>query len=283
MARAAGGQFLIRVEDIDRARCSADFEAAMLADLARLGITSDGPIRRQSEHFDAYAGALHRLKATGLVYPAFLSRADIKRAVAAYEAAGEHWPRDPDGAPLYPGNDRDLSADVAARRIAAGEQVIWRLDMVRAIERVGPLAWRESGGDEPPNDVDLAALAGRRQDRTIDAHPQQWGDVILARADVPTSYHLSVVVDDAVQGVTDVVRGADLFAATSVHRLLQELLGLPAPRYHHHALVRDATGRKLAKSDGDAGLRSLFDRGLSADEIARLAGLGWRAVRFPEC
>jgi len=273
MARAVGGVFLIRIEDIDRTRCDPAFEAAALADLDRLGIVSDGPIRRQSEHMADYAAALERLKAMGLAYPAFLSRAEIKRAVEARERDGCRWPRDPDGVPLYIGNEREMTADAAAMRMARGDQTIWRLHMDRAIDRVGPLSWCESGGGDPNGTADLAALAGRRIFRTVAADPAAWGDVILARADVPTSYHLSVVVDDALQGVTDVVRGADLFAATAVHRLLQTLLGLPEPRYHHHALVRDEGGRKLAKSDGDAGLGLLLDQGASRADIMRGGGL----------
>lgn len=274
MARAAGGRFLIRSEDIDQARCLPVYEAAIVQDLARLGITSDGPIRRQSEHFDAYAEALDRLKAMGLLYPSFLSRSEIRAHVAAQVlATGRPWPSDPDGAPIYPGTERDLDASVAADRIAAGAQVIWRLDMAKAIARIGPLIWQESGGADPDPAVDLAAMAGRRDCRPIVADPARWGDVILARADVPTSYHLSVVVDDTVQGITDVVRGADLFQSTSVHRLLQALLGFPAPRYHHHALVRDASGRKLSKSDGDARLAMLFDQGLDVAAIEQRIGL----------
>jgi len=274
MARAFGGRFLIRIEDIDLARCNPAFEVAILNDLDRLGIRPDEPIRRQSGHFTDYAQALARLKTMGLVYPSFLSRADIRREVAQFEAANIDWPRDPDGAAIYPGTERDLDRAVAESRIADGEQVIWRLDMARAIERAGPLTWLESGGENPEPLVDLEALGGRRALRAVWADPARWGDVIVARADVPTSYHLSVVVDDALQGVTDVVRGADLFQATSVHRLLQELLGLPVPTYHHHALVRDASGRKLAKSDGDAGLGTLLDQGLTLDDVRRIVGLG---------
>jgi glutamyl-Q tRNA(Asp) synthetase len=274
MARDCGGRLLIRIEDIDLARSSPSHEAAILTDLARLGIVPSEPIRRQSEHFTDYAAALERLKAMGLIYPAFLSRAEIKRRVAQFEASGQAWSRDPDGAPVYPGNERDLDPVQAARRIAAGEQVIWRLDMARAIARAGQLIWSESGGNEPDPHIDLAAIAGRRSFREVMAEPQRWGDVIIARADVPTSYHLSVVVDDALQGVTDVVRGADLYQATAVHRLLQCLLDLPAPRYHHHRLVRDASGRKLAKSDGDAGVARLLDQGLDVEMIRGLAGLG---------
>ncbi len=273
MARQAGRQFLIRIEDIDLARCTPAYEEAILDDLARLGIRSDAPIRRQSEHFADYTAALDHLTRMGLVYPAFLSRAEIKARVSALEEAGTPWPRDPDGAPIYPGNDRMLAPEIAHARISRGDQVIWRLDMQKAMERVGDLSWNESGDVDPDPQIDLDALDGVRRFRAVSAEPARWGDTILARADVPTSYHLSVVIDDALQGVTDVVRGADLFHATSVHRLLQTLLGLPEPRYHHHRLVRDSNGRKLAKSDGDAGLRMLLDQGLSMDALYHLVGL----------
>lgn len=280
MARAVGGRFLIRIEDIDQARCLPVYEMAIVEDLARLGIVPDGSIRRQSEHFSLYSEALERLKAMGFVYPSFLSRSEIKARVAAHIAAtGEGWPSDPDGAPIYPGTERDLDAQEAYARIASGAQVIWRLDMAKAVALVGPLDWQESGGEDPDPVIDLAAMAGRRQFGTVAGNPARWGDVILARADVPTSYHLSVVVDDAVQGITDVVRGADLFHSTSVHRLLQVLLDLPVPRYHHHALVRDMAGRKLSKSDGDARLAVLFDRGADLIEVERLAGLDDRPIR----
>lgn len=278
MARASGGRFLVRLEDIDPARCMPAYETAILDDLARLGLTSDAPIRRQSDHFSQYGQALERLKELGLAYPSFLSRTDIRAHAARYLAeTGLTWPVDPDGAPLAPGHERDLDRDAALARIAAGGQVVWRLDMARAIDLVGPLDWQDSGappGDPSADAIDRAAMEGRRVYRTVRADPALWGDVILARADSPTSYHVAVVVDDAAQGISDVVRGADLFQATSVHRVLQTLLGLPVPRYHHHGLVRDATGRKLAKSDGDARLAVLLDRGLDTRAILQIVGLG---------
>jgi glutamyl-Q tRNA(Asp) synthetase len=260
MARAAGGRLLLRIEDIDRTRCRPQYEAAIYQDLAWLGLTWEQPVRRQSEHFAAYRVALDRLTAMGLVYPSFDSRAEIARLVAAREQAGP-WPRDPDGVPLYPGTAKRLSADERRHRMA-GEPYALRLDMAAALARAGELDWTETGRG-PHGET------GR-----VPAAPARWGDVVLGRKETPTSYHLAVVIDDALQGVTDVVRGEDLFWSTGVHRLLQALLGLPVPTYHHHRLIRDADGRKLAKSTRATGLRELRAQGRTPADIRRLVGLG---------
>jgi glutamyl-Q tRNA(Asp) synthetase len=260
LAQARGGRLLLRIEDIDPARCRPEFEAAIYQDLAWLGLAWETPVRRQSRHFDEYRRAMEKLSELGLVYPSFESRAEIAKLVAQREAAGV-WPRDPDGAPLYPGRARLLSSGEGARRIESGLPYALRLDMDAAIARAGDLAWTEQG--EGPD----------RETGTIAARPQAWGDVILARKETPTSYHLSVVVDDALQGVTDIVRGQDLFHATSVHRLLQHLLGLPEPAYRHHRLIRDETGHKLSKSSGSTGLRELRASGAGAADIRGLLGL----------
>ncbi len=260
MARTAAGRLLLRIEDIDTARCRPEYETAIYEDLGWLGLAWDRPVRRQSDHYDDYRAALGRLEAMGLVYPSFESRADIARLVAAKEATAP-WPRDPDGAPLYPGDAKSLSAPDRKRRIDAGEPYALRLDMTAALARAGKLTWVETGAG--PNG----------ETGTIAADPAAWGDVILARKETPTSYHLAVVVDDAAQGVSDVVRGRDLFHATAVHRLLQVLLGLSQPRYHHHRLVLDADGGKLSKSTQSTGLRELRARGVSPADIRRLAGL----------
>jgi len=260
MAREAGGRLLLRIEDIDATRCRPEYEAASYEDLAWLGLGWEEPVRRESEHLGDYRAALARLDAMGLVYPSFESRAEIARLVAMREAQGP-WLRDPDGAPLYPGDAKSMPAEERAGRVAAGDPYALRLDMQAALGRTGPLTWRETGAG-PEGETG-----------TIPADPARWGDVILARKDVPGSYHLSVVVDDAAQGVTDVVRGRDLFHATSVHRLLQTLLGLPSPRYHHHRLLLDADGRKLSKSTRATGLRELRAQGLTPSDIRRLAGL----------
>ena len=260
MAKAAGGRLLLRIEDIDATRCRPEYEAAIYEDLRWLGLTWEEPVRRQSEHFADYRAALARLEAMGLVYPSFESRAEIAALAAAREAKGP-WPRDPDGAPLYPGTAKTLDPAERAQRIASGAPYALRLDVAAALARARVLSWTETGTG--PNG----------ETGTVVADAAAWGDIILARKDVPTSYHLAVVVDDAAQGVTDVVRGRDLFHATSVHRLLQTLLGLAAPRYHHHRLLTDADGRKLSKSTQATGLRALRSQGLTPPDIRRMAGL----------
>lgn len=259
-ARACGGRFLVRIEDIDRARCTPALEARLLGDLEWLGLSPDEPPRRQSEHFADYEAALRQLREAGLAYPAFMTRGEVKSFAALHETReGRPWPRDPDGAPLYPGLDRDLAPDERQARIAGGEPFAWRLDMEAALQRVdAPLRFKETGG-------------GR--DEEIVADPALWGDVVLARRDLPTSYHLAVTVDDALQGVSDVVRGRDLLASTAVHRLLQALLGLPVPRYHHHPLVLGEDGRKLSKSEGAASVRALGEAGLTPADIRQRLGL----------
>ncbi|HEX3114303.1 MAG TPA: tRNA glutamyl-Q(34) synthetase GluQRS [Bradyrhizobium sp.] len=260
LARQAGGRLLLRIEDIDTARCRPEFESAIYQDLAWLGTGWEEPVRRQSEHFSEYRDAVERLAAQGLIYPSFESRAEIAKLVAQREANAP-WPRDPDGAPLYPGAAKSLSPDARARLLESGAPYALRLDMAAACARAGDLTWIERG--EGPD--------GERG--VVAARPEAWGDVILARKETPTSYHLSVVVDDASQGVTEVVRGRDLFWSTSVHRLLQQLLGLPAPAYLHHRLVRDRAGRKLSKSTEATGLRELRAAGATPADIRRLAGL----------
>ena len=262
LADEAGGRLLLRIEDIDPTRSAAEFERGIYEDLAWLGMEWEEPVRRQSEHMDAYRTHLDRLIAEGLVYPAFMSRGDIRAHIAEARAAGEGWPADPDGAPLYPGVDRLLSARERKRRIESGAPFAWRLDMALALGRAGKaLSWQE-GGRGP---------SGQTGD--VPADPALWGDVVLARRETPTSYHLSVVTDDAVQSVTDVVRGRDLFHATAIHRLLQELLGLPAPSYFHHDLVLGDDGRKLSKSRGDTALAALRDEGRTPADIRRMIGL----------
>jgi len=257
MARAAAGRLLLRIEDIDQTRCRPEFEQAIYEDLAWLGISWEEPVRCQSDHLADYRAALDQLASRGLLYPSFESRAEIARLVAEREVHGV-WPRDPDGAPLYPGHARELTAEQRAERMSGPYAL--RLDMTAAMATTGPLTWTETGAG--PN-----GESGR-----ISAAPQAWGDVVLGRKETPTSYHLSVVIDDAVQSVTHVVRGHDLFWATSVHRVLQALLGLPAPNYHHHQLVTE-DGRKLAKSTGSTGLRELRQQGVTPAEIRRRLGL----------
>jgi len=260
MARANSGRLLLRIEDVDTARCRPEYETAIYEDLAWLGLHWEFPIRRQSEHWDNYRDALAQLEAMGLIYPSFESRAEITRLVTDREAQGP-WPRDPDGTPLSPGDAKNMSQTERNRRIEAGEPYALRLDMRAAMARAGTLTWIETG----------AGPAG--ETGSVAADPSAWGDVILARKETPTSYHLAVIVDDAAQGVTDVVRGRDLFYATAVHRLLQVLLGLGAPRYHHHRLVFDESGNKLSKSTQSTGLRELRARGVTPADIRSLTGL----------
>ena len=259
-ARRSGGRFLLRIEDIDATRCRPEFETAIYADLNWLGVSWETPVRRQSEHLADYRAALDRLAAMGLLYPSFESRAEIARLVAEREADG-NWPRDPDGAPLYPGIAKSLAAHERERLLQSGAPYALRLDMEVACRLAGDLTWIEHGSGPDGETGEVVA------------RPEAWGDVILARKETPTSYHLSVVIDDALQGVTDVVRGQDLFRSTGVHRLLQKLLDLPQPVYRHHDLIRDAAGAKLSKSSGATGLRELRARGVTPDGIRELIGL----------
>ena len=249
-ARGADGRFLLRIEDIDRGRCQPEFTDAILEDLAWLGLDWDGPVRRQSEHFDDYRHALDRLAAMGLIYPCFCTRSEIQAEISRAGAA----PHGSEG-PLYPGTCRARSAADRQARIAAGESYALRLDMAQAAARAGPLEWEDSE-------------AGR-----VAADPLSHGDVVLGRKDTPASYHLAVTVDDAIQGVTLVTRGRDLFGATHVHRLLQALLDLPTPRYWHHRLLTDASGNRFAKRDRSQTLRALREAGKTPAEVRDMAGV----------
>lgn len=264
LADSLGGRLLLRIEDIDLARCRPELIIAMMEDLAWLGLRFDGELRQQSRHFADYEAALRRLIEAGLAYPCFCSRQQIRRAVAQREASsGQASPTDPDGAPLYPGLCRELASEQARIRIAAGEAFQWRLDMAKARLAVHALSY--------------PVFDGTGSSQHVPADPARWGDVVLARKDTPTSYHLAVVVDDALQGVSHVVRGRDLEAATDIHVLLQSLLGLPTPSYHFHALLTDETGQKLAKSRGSESLADLRARGVTAQSIR--ARLGFDAAR----
>jgi glutamyl-Q tRNA(Asp) synthetase len=261
MARELGGRLLLRIEDIDAERCRPEYEQAIYDDLRWLGMAWQEPVRRQSENFADYQKAIARLEAQGLLYPSFESRRDLAALAADLERQG-NWPRDPDGIPLYPGRARKLSSAERQRRREAGEPFALRLAMDTAVARAGVVTWNETG----------AGPAG--QTGLITAAPQMWGDIVLARKDAAASYHLAAVIDDALQGVTEIVRGKDLFWATSIHRLLQTLLGLPEPTYHHHKLILDDAGQKLAKSTNATGLRELRTAGLQPFDIRRMVGLG---------
>lgn len=256
-ARKLGGRFLLRIEDIDRDRCKPEFEMAIKEDLAWLGLEWEEPVRRQSDHFADYSARLADLAARGLVYPCFCTRSDIARAVATRKEG----PRDPDGGPLYPGTCKRHSSQERAARAAARQNTAFRLDVEAAVAQTGErLYWQEYDAGEEP--------------REIAAKPSLWGDPIVARRDIPASYHIAVVVDDAEQGITDIVRGRDLFDATSLHRLLQVLLRLPAPNYRHHSLVLDENGQKLSKSARAKSIRSMREAGVTAAEIRRQLGFG---------
>ncbi len=252
LMREAGGRFLLRIEDIDPGRSREVFINGIEEDLRWLGLTWDGAVLRQSTRIDAYRAALGALGAAGLLYPCFCSRADIAAAATA--------PHGPIGS-IYPGTCRALDSTARAGRMAA-EPFAWRLDMARAAAIAGQISWHD-------------AIMGE-----VDAEPERFGDVVLARKDAPASYHLAVTVDDAWQGVTDIVRGMDLFEATHIHRLLQALLGLPTPRYHHHPLLTDEDGRRLAKRTGAPTLADLRASGADPTTLAAALRAGTIPVGF---
>jgi glutamyl-Q tRNA(Asp) synthetase len=237
-ANANGGRFILRIEDIDQGRCRAEYIDALYEDLAWLGLVWETPVRVQSQHFADYQSALQKLQAQNLVYPCFCSRADISAAITA--------PHGPEGL-LYPGTCKHLTDSAA--RMAMGEPHAWRLHVDRAMARTGPLTWQD------------------QHSGTITADAASLGDVVLARKETPTSYHLAVTVDDALQGITHVVRGQDLYHATHMHRLLQALLDLPTPLYHHHPLMLGPDGKRLAKRDAAQTLRALRQSGVTPQDI----------------
>ena len=259
LADAAGGRFLLRLEDIDATRCRPEFAAAIEADLAWLGLAWDGPVRVQSHHMPDYRAALDRLAGRGLLYPCFCSRADIQREIAASGHAPHLVPLGPDG-PLYPGTCRHLSAAEVKQRFAEGRAANWRLKTDDAMALTGVLTYSVAG----PTPADRPQIRYAR--------PERWGDVVLQRKGTPTSYHLSVVIDDDAQGVTHVTRGRDMEPSTDIHVLLQMLLGLTSPLYTFHKLILDTEGKKLSKSKGSTSLRSLRDAGRTAEEIRNELG-----------
>ncbi len=242
-------RFLLRIEDVDLARCRPEFEAAIFEDLAWLGIAWEEPVRRQSEHMADYAQGLDRLDRLGLLYPCFCTRKEIRAEIAGAARA----PHGPEG-PLYPGTCRSLREDQRQDRMAAGAAYALRLDMAAAVAQAGPLVWTERGPGE------------------IAADPMSLGDVVLARKEIATSYHLAVTLDDAAQGVTLVTRGADLFHTSHVHRLLQALFELPVPEWQHHALITGPDGERLAKRHDALAIRSLRQAGKTPAEVRALAG-----------
>ena len=252
-AQDAGGRFLLRIEDIDQGRCRPEFETAIYEDLAWLGLKWEEPVRRQSDFMADYEAALDRLGRMGLLYPCFCTRAEIKAEIQAAAGAPHLVQSGPDG-PLYPGTCRDLSGEEQKRRTDGGTPFALRLDMKRAREASGKLNWMD------------------RVKGQVTAEPQIFGDVVLARKDTPTSYHLSVTMDDHLQGVSLVTRGEDLFPATHIHRQLQALLELDVPTYHHHGLLKAPDGRRLAKRDKAETIRALRESGHSPSEVRAMAG-----------
>ena len=256
LARRLGGRLLLRIEDIDPGRSRPEFVAQVFDDLAWLGLSWQEPVRQQSNHLADYRAAAAKLQSLGLLYPCFASRTEIEAAAGVMSAT------DPDGAPIYPGLWRDADTMEVERRRASGEPFALRLDMARALALL-------------PRPLSYSAfeLADPGSLRLVSADPGLWGDPVIVRKETPTSYHLSVVHDDALQGVTHVIRGKDLEAATGLHVLLQALLGLPSPVYHHHRLIAGPGGRKLSKSLGDTSLVQLRRDGVSPVDIRRLVGL----------
>ena len=243
--RRESGRFLLRIEDIDPARCRPEYEAAIVEDLAWLGLDWDGPVRRQSDHLADYETALARLRGLGVLYPCFCSRKDIAAAVSA--------PHGPEG-PVYPGTCRGSPAETARARQERGDPYALRLDVAKAQAMTGPLTFEDE------------------REGAVAARPESLGDVVLARRDAPASYHLCVTLDDHLQGVNLVTRGVDLFHATHIHRLLQAILDLNVPTYAHHLLLTNAAGERLSKRDGAMALRALREAGRSAAEVRALAG-----------
>lgn len=250
LAQKTYGRFLLRMEDIDITRCTPEFTKACIADLQWLGLRWETPVRIQSEHWADYIAATLWLKKRGLIYPCFCTRSEI--AARATET-------DPDGAPLYPGTCAHLSLQESTALIQKNTPHAWRLHMGKA------LLFR------PAPHHYLSFDPATMKTTTVTAHPARWGDALLVRKDIPTSYHLSVVLDDAIQGITHIVRGKDLEAATDLHIMLQSLLGLPTPHYHHHPLITDGEG-KLSKSKGSETLADLRARGVTAENIRKMIG-----------
>lgn len=261
MAKHAGGKFLLRIENIDQGRSRIEYEKAIYQDLTWLGLEWETPVRRQTEHMQVYQDMLQKLKDLNLLYPCFATRTEIKAAIA--EQDHNAIPTDPDGAPLYPGLYKNLSHTAFLKRQGNGERFALRLDMEKA------LAFITQKGLGP---LFIQSIDGTGQSSERPAKPEIWGDAILARKDIGTSYHLCVVVDDALQEITHVVRGTDLFHATDLHRLLQAVLELPYPVYHHHNLIFDDRGEKLSKSQGSTSLQDLRHSGETASDIYKLLG-----------
>ncbi len=255
---AASGRMLLRIEDIDTSRCKPEFDAAIFEDLAWLGLEWEQPVRRQSEHFDEYAHALERLESLGVLYPCFCSRREIRAEIQKSTTAPHPPPGAPPGSegPLYPGTCRKLAESERHRRREAGDPFALRLDSAKATALTGPLVWTDAEKGD------------------VEASLDKLGDVVLARKETPASYHLAVTIDDHLQGISLITRGDDLFQSTHVHRVLQALLGLDTPHYHHHRLLTGDDGQRFAKRDQSITIRSLREAGKSAAEVRAMTGFG---------
>ncbi len=270
ICKSVNGKMLLRLENTDISRCRNRYEDAIVEDLTWIGFEWQGEIRRQSDHFDHYAGILDDLEHEGLAYPSFLSRRQINYLVAEKEeASGISWPLDPDGAVHYPGSEYNLDPETRqqmrddhpnfAMRLNIREAQNW---LVRQIP--GALTWREK---------DYESKVSGASVKQVNCHPEQWGDLVLGRQEIPASYHLACVVDDGLQGITHIVRGKDIYPATAIHRLMQEVLGLPDPMYFHHELIVDEEGNKFSKRHGQTSLRELREAGLQPGDIYRMVGI----------
>ncbi len=275
ICRAYNGRMLLRIENTDLSRCRQEYEDAIVEDLHWIGFEWEGEARRQSDHFDHYSKVLKRLIRARLIYPSFMSRGEIKQAVLRLELNGIDWAKDPDGVAHYPGLERDENQQELENRCLQAEDFAWRLDH-RAVlhnlkkKRADEIYWQELLWREPAHLLNsVTGLKVHEEPCNL----AQWGDVVLARKYIPARYHLACVIDDGLQGVTHVVRGRDLFAATSIHRFLQQVLEIPAPIYCHHGLIEDPTGKKLAKSRGSQTIRELREAGISRMELYEMIGI----------
>lgn len=274
---------LLRMENTDIGRCSRRYEDAIAEDLAWIGFNWQGEIRRQSEHFDHYASILDDLEGEGLAYPAFMTRGQVRHFIADFEEnTGKNWPRDPDGGAHYPDIERNLDGETRQGLRKEKPNHALRLNMSAANDWLkrqhrGQLIWREIVGDSVGTIASGSASARENKSvliEPISCEPEQWGDLVLGRREIPASYHLACVIDDNLQGVTHVVRGKDIMPATSIHRLLQEVLGLSDPVYCHHDLIVDDEGNKFSKRRGETSLREMREAGMRAEDIHKMIGIG---------
>lgn len=267
ICRMHNGKMLLRLENTDLSRCKPEFEDAIIEDLQWIGFEWEGEIRRQSDQFADYREVLTKLINEGFIYPSFMSRGEIRKFIKQLEASGKQWPRDPDGAPLYPGNERSDDKQSRYKRSQSTEDFAWRLDNSAARN------WLDDNEVRQPDWQEMNLADDQFNYRSEPCDLSQWGDVVLARKNIPARYHLACVIDDGLQQITHVVRGKDIYHATAIHRALQEILNIAAPIYCHHILILDEEGRKLSKRDKDTSIRALRESGMSVDEVHEKIGL----------